>query len=148
MVQVTITGIDKVEKYIMNLPAKIDKEGTELTRKLADMIASHARMLVAPFNTGTGDLRKSIDVSSIPHGHRVSAGAFRQGGINYGWYQELGFTPHYIHRDMLDSRVRNKTRAKFWKVSRATPFMMPSLRSVVSRLNTELNRTADRIVRG
>jgi len=145
-VRVDVRGMNGLFLYLKKVQTRTKKEGMELSRKMAEMIARKARTLVAPFNTGTGDLKRSINARPMKNGWYATAGegTFNLRGVNYAVFQERGFTPHVIHKDMVKS---SKWRKRFAYVKESTPFMTPAYRYVLNRMDTELNRTAERIIR-
>lgn len=149
-VRVDVRGMQGLFLYLKKVQTNTKKEGMELTRKMAEMIARKARTLVAPLHTGTGNLKQSIRALPMKNGWYATAGegTLNLRGINYAIFQELGFTPHWIHKQMVDSKIRNKFKGRFAYVSKFTPFMTPAYKYVLNRMDTELNRTANQIIRG
>lgn len=156
-VKVTMAGWTGVQRYLRGLPHKAKIQGKALTKRTARFIVRSAKQRVAPLKTGTGKLMRSIRAEPITNGYRVMAGegAVNKAGVNYARFQEYGFRPHYIHRDMIEvgSRLRRVHRTgkdirDFLFVSRWTPFMGPAFRKALNRLdNIELKRTANRIAK-
>ncbi len=157
VVKVTMTGWTDVQRILRGLPSKAKIQGKALTKRIAMFIVRSAKQRVAPLKTGTGKLMRSIKSIPITNGYKVEAGrgAVNKAGVNYARFQEFGFKPHFIHRDMIDtgSRLRRvhrtgKSKRDFLYVSRWTPFMGPAFRKALNRLdNIELKRTASRIVK-
>ena len=158
IVKVTMSGWTGVQRYLRGLPHKAKIQGKALTKRTAQFIVRSAKQRVAPMKTGTGKLMRSIKSMPITDGYLVTAGegAINKAGVNYARFQEYGFRPHFIHRDMIEtgSRLRKVGRTgknirNFFYVSKWTPFMGPAFRKALNRLdNIELNRTANRIVKG
>ena len=156
-VKVTMTGWTGVQRYLRGLPHKTKIQGKALTKRIAKFIVRSAKQRVGPMKTGTGKLMRSIKAMPITNGYVVTAGegAVNKAGVNYARFQEYGFKPHYIHRDMIatGSRLRRLHRTgkdirDFLYVSKWTPFMGPAFRKALNRLdNIELKRTANRIVK-
>ena len=157
VVKVTMTGWTGVQRYLRGLPHKAKIQGKALTKRTAQFIVRSAKQRVAPGKTGTGKLMRSIRKEPITNGYRVMAGegAVNKVGVNYARFQEYGFKPHWIHRDMIEtgSRLRKVGRTgknirNFFYVSKWTPFMGPAFRKALNRLdNIELKRTANRVVK-
>ena len=140
-VRVTIKGWKDTRVYYKKVERRTPIEGEKLTKRMAERIAQIARMKVAPLKSGSGGLKTSIMVEKTPLGYRVSAGK----GLPrpYAYYQEYGFSPHYIHKKQFGS----KAKGKFMMVRQFFPFMGPAWRKVTTNLTGELRSTANRIVR-
>lgn len=151
-VTVRITGDKEVNRYIKRVQTKTPKEGKKLTERLAKFIVKSAKQRVAPLKTGSGALMRSIKMRPSKNGFVVSAGE----GLRrpYAYYQEFGFSPHSVRISKLSQTSRlfqelkaGKTRGRIF-VRRHTPYMEPAFRTALSRIGTELNRTANNIIRG
>lgn len=157
-VSVTMTGWANVQRRLRGLPTKVEIEGMDLTKRLADIIVERAKMLVAPEQTGTGALMRSIMAEPTKNGYRVIAGkgAVNSSGVNYARFQEYGFAPHVVRIGKLNpnSRLYRELIAGGMRknqgivVARHTSFMGPAFRNAISRLRTEAKRTAKNIVGG
>jgi len=160
-VSITMTGWKNVQRKLRKIPQTTKVEGKKLTKRLADFIVRSAKQRVGPMKTGTGDLMRSIKWEETTNGYKVTAGkgAVNMNGVNYARFQEYGFRPHFIHLTQVKSganmkgfRVRTpqtgRFRKQFFYVKRWTPFMGPAYRKALSRLPTELKRTANNIVGG
>lgn len=154
-VKVTVSGVSNVQRYLRALPHKIRVNGKSMTKRVSDFIVRSAKQRVAPMKTGTGTLMRSIKAIPIKDGYKVVAGdgAVNFEGKNYARFQEFGFSPHWVGLKKLNRRSRlygelSATGARKVFVRRWTPFMGPAFRQAVNRLGTELNRTANKIIRG
>jgi len=147
-IQVRIKGDRETFLYLKRVQSRTNKEGMELTKRIAMKIQRRAKKLVAPLNTGTGDLKKSIMVIKGKNGYAVVAGR----GLSkpYAFYQENGFMAHRIYWNQIDPRARSKWfySRDGYVVSRWTPFMSPAFNHVLQTLDGELNKTENKIVRG
>lgn len=145
-VHVRIHGAKEVFLYLKKLPQKANKAGMELTRRIAEGIRDRAKQNVAPLNTGTGDLYDSIQAIPGKNGWIAIAGR----GLSRGYtvYQEKGFRPHRIWHKQVDPRAGWMYSRKGYWVSHWTPFMTPAYNATIRGLDAELNRTADKIIRG
>ncbi len=158
VVSVTISGWTGVQRMLRGMPSRVKIEGKALTKRLSQFIVRSAKQRVGPMKTGTGKLMRSIRAFPIKNGFGVEAGrgAVNPSGVNYARFQEYGFKPHSVRISKLSksSRLFQETRAGGIKrgrifVRRWTPFIGPAFRKALNRLdNIELNRTADRIVKG
>jgi len=152
-IQVRMSGSGReVIRYVHRVRSNTKKYGLVLTKKIAKSIARRARRIVTsrgPHNTGTGALYNSIKAMPSSSGKSWLVTAGRGLVRPYDYYQEFGFRPHFIHKDMVSkgSSLRRKGK-NFFFVSRHTPFMGPAFRYAVNRLDADLNRTANKIIRG
>ncbi len=148
-VQVRIKGAKETFLFLKKLPVKANKEGKKLTKRIARKIWSRAREIVAPFKTGSGDLKRSIQMIPIKGGKGWTVVAGRGLKRPYAFYQEKGFGAHIIVNNRLDPRVQGKW-AKFGRkylVQRWTPYMAPAFNRAVREMDFELNKAANKIVR-
>ena len=147
-VQVRIKGVRETFLYLRRVKTRTKKEGMKLTKKVAMKIMRKAKRIVAPLHSGTGDLKKSIQVVKGKSGYSVVAGR----GLKrpYATFQEKGFAPHRIFYNQIDPRARMKWpySPKGYVVSRWTPFMSPAYNYVLRMMESELRRTANKLVRG
>jgi len=141
-VNVKIVGLIQAELYFKNIQRKTPKLGLELTERIARKIVEVAKQKVAPLDSGTGALKASIEMHKEGNGYIVTAGKGLPRG--YAYYQEYGFQPHWIHK----SQFGHKARGTFMRVSQFFPYMSKGWRAALKRLPGELNKTANKIVRG
>ena len=95
---------------------------------------------------------RSIIARPSTKGYVVTAGE----GIKrpYAYYQEFGFRPHSVSISKLPrgSRLYQETKLGGGRgrifVRRWTPYMEPAFRRAITVLDTEMNRTANKIIRG
>ena len=157
VVSVTISGWTGVQRMLRGMPSRVKIEGKALTKRIAQFVVRSAKQRVGPMKTGTGRLMRSIRAFPIKNGYAVEAGrgAVNTSGVNYARFQEYGFKPHSVRISKLNKSSRlyqelkaGQVRGRIF-VRRWTPFMGPAFRKALNRLdNIELNRTADRIVKG
>jgi len=139
---IKVNGLSELSMYMNNLKVKTPEELDILGKKLTDRMVSIAKEKVAPLNSGTGALRRSIYNQKVGKNWIVTAGE----GLKrpYAFYQEFGFAPHYIHK----SQFGQKAIGEFQYVEQFFPFLSPAFRRVVSHINADLNLTAEKIIRG
>ncbi len=157
VVSVTISGWTGVQRMLRGMPSRVKIEGKVLTKRIAQFVVRSAKQRVGPMKTGTGRLMRSIRMFPTKNGFGVEAGrgAVNTSGVNYARFQEYGFKPHSVRISKLNKSSRlyqelkaGQVRGRIF-VRRWTPFMGPAFRKALNRLdNIELNRTADRIVKG
>ena len=148
-VQVRVKGKKEAFLYLKKLPIKANKQGKKLTKRIAKQILKRAREIVAPFKTGSGDLKRSIQMIPMKGGKGWSVVAGRGLPRGYAIYQEKGFGAHTIGLNHLNPKVRSKW-ARFGRsflVQRWTPFMTPAYNRAMQNLEFELRKTANKIVR-
>ena len=141
-VSVRVRGFKDVQLYLKRIVRKTPKLALQLTERMAQIVVREAKAKVAPLGSGTGKLKASIHSFKKGNGFVVTAGE----GLPrpYAYYQEFGFSPHYIHRKQFGS----KARGKFQFVSRWFPYMSKGYRKALKNASRELRRTANKIVRG
>ena len=148
-IQTRIRGDKEVFQFLRRLPVKANKQGKRLTKRIARKIWTRAREIVAPFKTGSGDLKRSIEMLPIKGGKGWTVVAGRGLKRPYAFYQEFGFGAHTIVNKNLNPKVKGKW-AKFGRKyldQRWTPYMAPAFNRAVRELDFELNKTANKIVR-
>lgn len=151
-VTIRIRGDKELNRYLKRIETNTPREGDYLTKRLARFIVRSAKQRVAPMKTGTGRLMRSIMMQKSAKGYVVSAGRGIPRG--YAYYQEFGFKPHSVRLSNLPKGSRLYQEAKLSGargrvfVRRFTPYMEPAFRRAVTILDTELNKTANKILRG
>jgi len=118
VVKIAFKGLDKVHKFIAELPKKIDKELTKTNQEFMENIKNDAINL-APVDTG--ELKGSIELEPVRRGKNVKKWKLIV-NAPHGIYQEEGFTPHFAF-------IRNSSKlapGRYW-VEKNTPFVKPAL---------------------
>lgn len=152
VVTIRITGDKELNRYLKRIQANTPREGNYFAKKMAQFIVRSAKQRVAPMKTGTGRLMKSIMMHKSTKGYVVSAGRGVPRG--YAYYQEFGFRPHSVRLSSLPKGSRLYQEASLGGargrvfVRRYTPYMQPAFRKAVAILDTELNKTGNKILRG
>ena len=139
---IKVNGLSELNMYFNNIKAKTPEQLDILGKRLTDRMVAIAKEKVSPLNSGTGALRRSIYNQKVGNNWIVTAGE----GLKrpYAYYQEFGFAPHYIHK----SQFGQKAIGEFQYVEQFFPFMAPAFRRVISHINTDLNLTTEKIIRG
>ena len=153
-VTVRIRGDKEVNRYLKSIQTKTPTEGKMLTKRLAQFIVRSAKQRVAPMKSGTGRLMRSIIARPSAKGYVVTAGE----GIKrpYAYYQEFGFKTHSVpisklprgsrlYQELKAGGVRGRILIRWRKEFQ---YMEPAFRRAITVLDTELNRTANKIIRG
>ena len=139
MITVKVTGTDKVYKMITELPRQLNTQIQKSNLKLGSYIQKNAK-LRAPRDTG-------FLASQIRVYKRGKDVVIDTGQAYYAYYQEYGYTPHFIpteyifqHRqspNIPGQYVSNPTGFVF--VSRSKPFMVLAVEAGLSRLPMFVN---------
>lgn len=129
MIQVTTDGIRGTERAIADIRSELPEVGKNIMEDLATRLQISAKRRVAPQESGSGELKRSIDVEWVNQwSMRVTAG----NGIRrpqHAVHQEYGFQPHYVHISqwMGDNW---EPRGEFAYVREHTPYMRPAVREI------------------
>jgi len=122
---------------LSRISKKADESSIKFSRELALEIESLAKRFVSPLKTGTGALKESIKAIETRSGRGWFVVAGRGLSRPYAYYQEKGFAPHWIHKNMVEPNARMRFNPKgFAFVRRHSPFMRPAFTEVVNRLDT------------
>ena len=141
-VRVQVKGLKDVQQYLKRIQRKTPELAMQLTEKMAQIAVKEAKAKVAPLKSGTGALKRSIRYFQKGNGFVVTAGE----GLPrpYAYYQEVGFTPHFISRTQFGSKAFGRRM----RVSQFFPYMSKGFRKALRNASRELRRTANKIVRG
>lgn len=137
MVQVTVRGLGQAQNFMLkvdrNLRTSINREKINFLKKVRK-----SAKLRAP--TWKGNLKDSIKIKRRGKSdHRLVVQS------PYAVFQELGFSPHWVHRDMRTrsggtiGQWMGGTPNDFIKVERSKPFIAPALQSQLPRMPTRLD---------
>jgi hypothetical protein len=122
---VSMHGLTTLEKDISEIRGELPETGRKIMDDLASRVAVEARSRVGPRGSGSGALKNSIRAQWLnQYALKLSAGQ----GLSrpYAYYQEMGFTPHYVHRSQWMG-PRWTSSDEFAYVSKHTPYMRPAL---------------------
>jgi len=141
VMSVSINGAENVSNVLLNLPKKMEKEIMIANEEFTLFIQRSAKAR-APKDTGL--LAKSIIIKKRQRKIEILVDA------PYGIYQELGFTPHWVHSSMstrvggtIGSRLGRKG---FIFVQRFKPFIAPAVSMAISRLPMLMERAIEKAV--
>jgi len=140
---VGVKGLNEVKLYFKNVIAKTPKKMLRLTETLARVVRDEAKAKVAPLDSGTGELRDSIVMKKEGDGFIVEAGR----GLKrpYAYFQEFGYFPHFVSKKKW---MGPRPFGKSMYVQQFFPFLSKGFRKALRKLPSEMNRTANKIVRG
>lgn len=142
MIQIKITNINEVEKYLIKLPMKIDKELVNTNTILMSNILKSAKRRVP---VDTGSLRESIRLLPIRKGKNVKKWQLIVSSP-YALFQEEGFTPHsFFAGGSFNSSKLAPNRRYF--VSKWTPFVRPAVEDNIKTFPDKLNIAMGRAIR-
>jgi hypothetical protein len=138
MMKINITGIDTVNRYMVELPKKLDFALTQASENFIDLTVIDAKNR-APISAG--GLMQSIRKEPVRKGKNVKVWKIVADSPD-AYFQEVGFAPHFINAGM-ENRMGIKLSdlgfvGKAW-VSHNKPFMAPAVERQLSRLSQELN---------
>ncbi len=145
MVRLEIQGLEELNKYLVELPEKVDKElskGNELFMKKVQKSAK----LRAPRDTGR--LAESIHLRKT-----ITKGKSKQWKIiadsPHAIFQELGFKPHRFTTDPgRPGFATNKLPlGQTVLVKKNTPFLIPALDANAQQLDSMLNKSLGRALK-
>ena len=143
MIQVQIKGLNKVQRFIGNLPKKMDKEINNESGNWMKLVKKSAK-LRAPRHTG--ELAKSIFL--VKKGNQW----ILEVRSPYGRYQEEGFAPHWIHawmptKNSLGTVGDALNIAGLIKVKKNTPFIAPAIEHNLSKLANKMFNASSMAIR-
>ena len=139
MIQTTIQiqGLNQLNGFLTRLPTKLVDEISKESEQFMKDVRKSAK-LRAPRDTR--ELANSIVI-------------YNQGKNNwvlevqspYGKYQEEGFTPHWIHTDMITGSNKFSQiyggKSGFIFVSKSTPFVKPAFEHNISKLSQRISKS-------
>jgi hypothetical protein len=146
MIQIQIKGLEKINNFLIGLPKNVEKEINFTMNDFAKFVQKSAKLRAPRF---TGQLAESIMVKPKKNQIIISVES------PYGVFQETGFTPHIIHRNM-NSRAGYRTgdwmdaygvRGNFMKVSKFTPFVSPALESGLTQFSNKWGNAVMRAIK-
>ena len=147
MVSVTLIGAEEVHKYLTDLPKKMNKEINSGTGQWIKGVQKGAKMR-APKRTG--DLANSIKVKKQSKGWSLLVNS------PYGQFQEEGFRGHFVNSSR-STRNSSGSIAQAYGIpegvtlliqaQKGRKFVEGALRAGIARLDSQLNKSADRGLR-
>lgn len=140
MIQIQLQGVNKVQRFIKNLPSNLDKEINDTSGQFMRDVRKSAK-LRAPRDTGR--LAKSIVVTKNGKQWILEVQS------NYGKYQEEGFKPHFFITDPgRPGFATNKLPlGQLVKVKKFTPFVKPALEHHLGRLAQKLSNATQKAIK-
>ncbi len=142
VIRIQLTGSKQVHQFLLKLPSSLNKEINRSSEQFMKAVQKSAK-LRAPRRTGK--LAESIRVEKLRKNSWILIV-----DSPYGAFQELGFTPHWVHA-WMPTGMGGETIgdvlniAGFARVAKSTPFVQPALEANIARLPSILNRG---VVRG
>ena len=142
MIQIRVNNVEEVEKYLVSLPKKIDKELVYANTSFMTNVMKSAKRM-APVDTGS--LRESIQLLPIRRGMKVKKWQLAVKSP-YAYFQEEGFTPHsfYAGGSFNSSKL---SPGKRYFVSRWTPFVKPAVNEQIKTFPDKLNTAMGRAIK-
>ena len=134
VVRVNIRNVEKVEKFVRELPIKLDRELSQGNQLWMESLRKKVK-LRAPVDTG--DLRESIKLAPVRRGQNVKQWRLVVNSP-YALFQEEGFTPHrFFAGTGFNSSKLAPNRSYF--VKKWTPFVGPALSESLQKFDSMLN---------
>lgn len=143
-VSVRVIGNERVNRMVSSLPKSTEKAIGSISKEFMDAVKKSAK-LRAPRKTG--ELADSINWKSWGKNRLILTV-----DSPYGAYQELGFTPHWVHAGMSTGNKSGTIGsafniAGFAFVKKHTPFIQPALESNLSKLPNLLQKGVDTAIK-
>jgi hypothetical protein len=134
MIQIQITGLDKVQKFLAELPKQVENEVMNKSEEFMRLVQKFAKLRAPKY---TGFLADQITVTK-----KGKVITLDTGQAYYAYYQEFGFTPHiipadYFRQHMLYPNIPGtpvENISLFRLVRKNTPFLFPALKSGLNQL--------------
>jgi len=131
VVQLQIKGLKRLNRSLLQLPASMEKEIMIKSEEFMKRVQKSAKLRAPRF---TGRLAESIKIIKNKKNEiQIIVDS------PYGYFQEFGFKPHFIHSDLSDRMggtvggLFNKQNSLFF-VSKNKPFITPALEHNLSNL--------------
>lgn len=130
------TNIAGVISRLNGLPREINREISKGSGEFMRSVQKSARKR-APRDTK--ELSKSIVVTKTKSGWDLIVAS------KQGFYQEMGFKPHWIHSDQIEGSTKLK-RKGFFFVKKSKPFVRPALEKNLSNLSNILSKSTKQAI--
>ena len=143
-VSMRLVGNERVTRMVANLPKSTEKAIGSVSKEFMDAVRKSAK-LRAPRQTG--ELAQSINWKAYGDNRLILTV-----DSPYGAYQELGFTPHWVHALMSTGNKSGTIGsafniAGFAFVKKHTPFIQPALESNLPKLPNLLQKGVDTAIK-
>lgn len=137
-----IQNVNKVETFLRELPAKIDRNLTRTNSDFMKSVRVSARRRVPK---DTGSLKEDIVLEPVRRGKNVKKWKLVVRNP-YAAFQEHGFTPH---RFFAGPNINSSKLApgKTYFVKKWTPFIDPALRHNLKTFPSKLNNAMRRSIK-
>lgn len=136
VLKIEIQNINQVEKFLRELPKKIDESFTRGNQLWMESLRDKAKRR-APVDTGL--LRESIKLTPIRKGKNVKQWKLVVTSP-YALFQEEGFTPHRFFAGVGFNSSR-LTPGRSYFVSKWTPFIEPALEDNLTKFDAMINKS-------
>lgn len=134
-------NVNKIEKFVINLPKKIDRELSRTNKNFMVQVLKSAKNK-APVDTGS--LKESIKLKPVRRGKNVKRWKIVVTSP-YALFQEEGFTPHTFFAGGAFNSSKMQPMKKYY-VSKWTPFLQPAINEQIKTFDKKLNRAMDRAI--
>jgi len=120
------TNIAGVISRVSGIPRRLNKEVSEYGGEFMRNVERSAKLRASRIKD-TGELKDNITTVKTKNGWDLIV-ASRQ-----GFFQEMGFEPHWIHSDQIEGS-KKLTRDGFFWVKKSTPFVKPAFQKNIDKL--------------
>lgn len=141
MITVKVQGAKETARFIAELGPQLNKDIMKVAEKFSKSTQKSAKQRAPRL---TGRLAESIKVKKGRKHISIIVDS------PYGYFQEYGFAPHWIHSDMSD-RMGGTIGGLFGKqgffwVAKNKPFIIPALEHNLNKLPMMLNTGAKKAI--
>jgi len=143
MMQIKLKGLEKTQQFLVQLPKSMNKEIMQVSDTFMRSTQKSAKLRAPRL---TGRLADSIEFKKIKNQILLIVNS------PYGYFQEYGFTPHFIHSDMSDRMggtvggLFGRFNSFFW-VAKHKPFIQPALEQNLSNLPNLLSQGTKKAIK-
>lgn len=144
MVVIKIQNVDEVERFMINLPKRIERELTRTNTAFMERVMKSAKDK-APVDTGS--LKESIKLLPVRKGKNVKKWQLVVSSP-YALFQEEGFTPHAFYANPSRGFKSTYLSSGFtFFVSKWTPFVKPAINEQIKTFPNKLNTAMRRAIK-
>jgi hypothetical protein len=134
VIQINITGLGRVQKFLAQLPNAVEKEALLKSEQFMRDVMKSAK-LRAPSDTGF--LKSQLMIKKV--GKNLTLGT---GDAYYAYFQEFGFRSHLIPYEYFEQHYTSPATSGMFTspisgfswVKRSHPFLFPALEANIPKL--------------
>jgi len=140
--RIEVKGLKRVNRFLIQLPKKLDKELTRTNENFIDDIVMTAK---ARAPKDTGELKESIHKVKT-----ITKGKIKQFKVvvdaPHAAFQELGFTPHAFYADETLNSSKLSPNRRYY-VRKNTPFLVPAFDQEITKLTKRINLGVTKLIK-